>query len=116
MTEKQTNIYGFKNESSYQDLFSVQNLTSRAGNRVIHDNISFSIGKSSRFIIMGSSGAGKSTLLKVILGSHSYSGKILWKNQNFDISQLAHNIGFQAQNGGLLSNYTVAENIAMPLQ
>lgn len=72
--------------------------------------------------IVGGSGTGKSTLLKTMVGlKQSQRGKInvlgvdvskmLWR----DSLTLYRQIGFLFQEGGLLGNATVIDNIALPL-
>jgi len=86
------------------------------------NNVSLQIIAGEMVFLQGHSGAGKSTLLN-ILGMHERPshGKILVDNQNLNafkpkqIPFYKRQIGFITQNPKLLNQYTVFENIAMPL-
>ncbi|MAT50986.1 MAG: polyamine ABC transporter ATP-binding protein [Porticoccaceae bacterium] len=93
------------------------------GGRVIQREINFSIARGDVFIIMGGSGCGKSTLLRHMIGlAIPASGEILIEGKNFfsagDEEQKAmrRNWGITYQSGGLFSDLTLGENVAVPLQ
>ena len=70
--------------------------------------------------LMGYSGSGKSTIVDFIINNKEASknskGELLWLGEKWDNLKVPFRIGFAFQNGGLLAEYTVAENIAMPLE
>lgn len=75
------------------------------------------------FGLMGYSGAGKSTLLRLInllerpdYGQVWVDGKNLTELQNTKLRLARQNIGMVFQQFNLLSNRTVAENVAFPLE
>ncbi|WP_416190791.1 methionine ABC transporter ATP-binding protein [Neisseria sp. CCUG12390] len=75
------------------------------------------------FGLMGYSGAGKSTLLRLInLLERPDSGRVLVGGKDLttlnaaDLRQARQNIGMVFQQFNLLSNRTVAENVAFPLE
>ena len=73
--------------------------------------------------IMGTSGAGKTTLLNIIgcmdrmtTGQYIYDGMDISKYNNKQLHKFRkEHIGFVFQNFALMDNYTVYENIEMPL-
>lgn len=86
-------------------------------------NASFHLQRGTMAFLTGHSGAGKSTLLKLImLMEHPTSGKVIVDRQ--DLSQLnraqvpAHRrkIGLVFQNHQLLMDYSVFDNVALPLK
>ncbi|MFN7095941.1 MAG: cell division ATP-binding protein FtsE [Gammaproteobacteria bacterium] len=85
-------------------------------------HVSFMINKGEMTFLTGHSGAGKSTLLKlitviekptsgrVIVNGHQISQLSSWR-----IPQLRRSIGVIFQNPNLLEEYTVFDNVALPL-
>ncbi len=86
-------------------------------------NVSFSVEKGEYVAIMGESGSGKTTLLNMIaLIDRPTSGQISLNGTNYvEIKEHAEalyrrqEIGFVFQEYQLLDNYTVKENIILPL-
>jgi len=73
--------------------------------------------------LTGASGAGKSTLLKLIYGAERATrGQIMVQGRNItrlqrsQLPALRRNIGVVFQDFKLLSHYTIAENVALPLE
>lgn len=86
-------------------------------------NIDLSINNGEKLVITGDSGSGKTTLMNVIgcvfrptKGEYFYNGtNILSKNNNY-LAQFRNSvIGFVFQDYKLLPDYTVYENIELPL-
>ncbi|MDB6062702.1 MAG: Polyamine transporter ATP-binding protein [Verrucomicrobiaceae bacterium] len=105
------------------NVIDVRDVTMRYGDRLIQSNLNFPIRRGDIFVIMGGSGCGKSTLLKHMIGlQQPAAGEILVEGKNFFTAtpeqQLAmrRNWGITYQLGGLFSDLTLAENIAVPLQ
>jgi phospholipid/cholesterol/gamma-HCH transport system ATP-binding protein len=101
----------------------VRDVTMAYGSRVIQKNLSFPIYRGDVFVIMGGSGCGKSTLLKHIIGlQEPAAGEILIKGENFFTAtpqkqlEMRRDWGITYQRGGLFSDLTLAENVAVPLQ
>ena len=101
----------------------VKDLTVSYGERVIMQNVNFTVNKGEIFIIMGSSGGGKSTLLKVLTGlKEPARGSVLIRGRDFWRANEAARIGIMQkhgilyQGGALFSSMTLGENIALPLQ
>jgi phospholipid/cholesterol/gamma-HCH transport system ATP-binding protein len=101
----------------------VLDLTLRYGDRLIQSKLDFPIRRGDIFVIMGGSGCGKSTLLKHMIGlQQPAAGEILIDGKNFFTAApdeqllMRRNWGITYQQGGLFSDLTLAENIAVPLQ
>ena len=101
----------------------VRDLTMRYGDRIIMQDINFTVARGEVFVLMGGSGSGKSTLLKHLIGLKSPAqGSILFDGEAFDItddaarSRVLRRIGVLYQNGALWSGLTLAENVALPLE
>ncbi|PIV33741.1 MAG: ABC transporter ATP-binding protein [Lysobacterales bacterium CG02_land_8_20_14_3_00_62_12] len=92
------------------------------GGRVILDHLSFRLPHGSITAVLGPSGAGKSTLLHAITGelvpSHGHLSAlgVALAYRRRDLLALRRRIGVLLQGNGLLSDLTVAENIALPLR
>ncbi|MCH4221603.1 MAG: ABC transporter ATP-binding protein [Eggerthellaceae bacterium] len=106
-------------------LLSAQHLSKRYGSGpsndlVLHD-IDLDIYEGDFTVIMGSSGSGKSTLLHCLSGMDSASsGRVRFESQDLATlseNNLAHvrsaSFGFVFQQANLVSNLTIAENIAV---
>ncbi len=104
-------------------LIEVKDLTFTRGSRRIFDRLNLTITRGDVTAIMGPSGTGKTTLLRLItrqlVPDH---GQILV--DGVDISTLDHRalyemrkrFGMLFQNGALLTDYSVFENVAFPLR
>lgn len=71
-------------------LLEIKNLKVKAGEKIILNDLSFSINEGESLVIMGPNGSGKSTLAQVLMGSPAYqveSGQIIFKGE--DISSLS---------------------------
>jgi phospholipid/cholesterol/gamma-HCH transport system ATP-binding protein len=98
-------------------LLGIRNLTTKFHNNVVHDDISIDFERGEVTAIMGGSGSGKSTLVEFIMFGNKHSiGSLLWEGKDWNRSEIEKKIGFAPQNGGFLSDYTVIENISMPLE
>lgn len=71
-------------------MLTVEGLTVKAGDRIILEDISFTIGPGEVHILLGPNGSGKSTLLRAVMGMGDLeivSGKIIFKG--VDITRLS---------------------------
>jgi len=89
-----------------------------AHGKKILNNVSLTINEGEFVVVRGKSGAGKTTLLKIIgcldvdfEGSVAFNGKIMTKEEDFDVCR--QNIGFVFQDFQLFDHLTVFENIAI---
>jgi len=83
--------------------------------------VSFSIEKGETLVIVGSSGSGKSTILRLISGilpekNDSFSGEIKINNEKLNKFLDSGKLSFMFQQPALLPNYSVKENIEIPLK
>ena len=96
----------------------IKNFKKYYGDKMIFEDINFTLSKGEFLSLLGPSGCGKSTLLRCIAGlSEPNFGKIILDDK--DISKLApqkRNIGMVFQNYALFENLTVFENVAFGLR
>jgi ABC transport system ATP-binding/permease protein len=85
-------------------LLSVENLTKSYGEKVLFNDISFTIDEKDRIGLIGVNGTGKSSLLKVIAGLESSDGGELSHSKSFRVEYLPQNPAFE-------ENLTVLEYI-----
>ncbi|MGH8499670.1 MAG: ABC transporter ATP-binding protein [Methylococcales bacterium] len=104
-------------------LISVRNLIFRRGKRVIFDRINLDFPRGKITAIMGPSGTGKTTLLRLIGGQlRPDVGEIVVNGRNVPglghkgLYELRKNIGMLFQNGALLTDLNVFENVAFPIR
>ena len=87
------------------------------------DDITLSIDVGEMVAFMGASGSGKSTLLNIMgcldkqsSGEYYYNGEKISDYTDSKISRLRNStFGFVVQNFALIDNYTVYENVEIPL-
>lgn len=92
--------------------------------RKIFENFSFTISKGDMAAIMGKSGSGKTTLLNIIgglesidKGTYLFNGKDVSKFNEKELLQFRRkNISFVFQNFALINEYSVMDNILLPLK
>ncbi len=94
------------------------------GNTKALENVSLTIEKNDFVAVLGKTGAGKSTLLKILSllirpseGEIIYNGKNINDLKEHQIADIRKNeIGMIAQEFALIKNYTIRDNILMPLE
>lgn len=99
-----------------------QNLYSGYNGRTVLDGITACLPGGAICALLGESGGGKTTLLRLILGlQQADSGRILVGGRDIlampgkQFRKLRRNFGVLFQDGALLGNLTLAENVALPL-
>lgn len=112
-----------KPDSDAECLVTVRDLTFSHGDRKIFDRINLDFRRGDVTAIMGPSGTGKTTLLRLIGGQlRPDSGKILVNGE--DVHSLGHKglfalrkqMGMLFQNGALLTDLNVFDNVAFPIR
>lgn len=111
------------------ELLQVQNVkkvyNTRLGGQQVHalNNVSFDIARGEFVAIMGASGSGKTTLLNVIASlDKATSGEIFLEGKGLSVIKDRElsafrrtNLGFVFQDFNLLDNFSVKDNILLPL-
>lgn len=96
-----------------QSMLKVNNLTKYFANRLILDNISFSVKENEIVAIIGSNGCGKTTLLKIIAGLETKDqGQVILRKTNHKIKT---GLVFQNYRDSMLPWKTIAQNIEFSL-
>jgi phospholipid/cholesterol/gamma-HCH transport system ATP-binding protein len=104
-------------------LIRIRDLSYSRGQRIIFSDVSLDIPRDAITAIMGPSGTGKTTLLKLISGQlYPDSGIIevdgvdVHKLRTRELYRLRKRIGMLFQSGALLTDISVFDNVAFPLQ
>jgi len=108
---------------SNEPLVRIRDLVYRRGERVIFDGIDIDIQRGKLTAIMGPSGTGKTTLLRLIGGQlHPDEGTVVVDGQSVpelgyrQLYELRKRMGMLFQNGALLTDINVFDNVAFPLR
>jgi len=88
----------------------VKNLKKKYGDKVVVNDLSFTMEKPSVYALLGSNGAGKSTSIRMILGLlDKDGGEVLWNGEPLTFNNC--NIGYLAEERGLYPKYTLIDQI-----
>jgi len=104
-------------------LVRVRDLKFAHGTRVIYDGVDLDIPRGKVTAIMGPSGTGKTTLLRLIggqwqpgAGTISFDGVTVHSQSRTQLFEMRKRMGMLFQNGALLTDLTVFDNVAFPLR
>jgi len=104
-------------------LVKVRGLKFARGKRMIFDGVDMDIPRGKITAIMGPSGTGKTTMLRLIggqlrpqAGSIEVDGQQVDKLRHAGLYQLRKRMGMLFQNGALLTDMNVFDNVAFPLR
>lgn len=96
-----------------KSIIQVQNLSTKFGKQIVHQNLNLDVIPQEVLGIVGGSGSGKSVLLNYMIGlAKPQKGKIVYHT---DPPYPSTQIGVLFQYGALISSLTVLENIMAPL-
>lgn len=106
-----------------QSLVEIKDVTFSRGDRIIYQNMSFSVPKGKITAIMGPSGIGKTTMLRLIGGQLKpdsgdilFSGESIPKMSRSELYQARERMSMLFQSGALFTDMSVFDNIAFPLR
>ncbi|HSN34497.1 MAG TPA: ATP-binding cassette domain-containing protein [Ideonella sp.] len=101
----------------------IDSVVTRFGAQLVHDGVSFAVGRGEVVALIGGSGSGKSVLLREIIGLvRPTGGRIellgtdVWRASPDELNALRRRFGVLFQDGALFSSLTVAENVAVPFR
>jgi phospholipid/cholesterol/gamma-HCH transport system ATP-binding protein len=90
--------------------------------KVVLQDVSFTLIKGHTKIILGASGSGKSTALKIIVGLLKADGGVVWVNgfrvdqiSEAELMEVRNDLGMIFQEGALFDSLTVRENVGYKL-
>ncbi len=106
-----------------EPIIEVKQLVAHYGEKLVLDDVSFTVNRGDIFVIIGGSGCGKTTLLKHMTGLLTptsgqviHSGTDITKLDEDELNAIQRNIGIAFQSGGLFNSMTVGDNVALPLR
>jgi phospholipid/cholesterol/gamma-HCH transport system ATP-binding protein len=104
-------------------IVEIRNLSYAVGGRPVFAGLDIDIAPGGVTAIMGPSGTGKTTLLRLITGQlKAESGSLVVAGQDMttirrpELYELRKRMGMLFQNGALLTDLSVFENVAFPLR
>lgn len=114
---------GVSQTSAAPQVVEVAGVRYSAGPRVIFDGLDLAVRKGSITAVMGPSGTGKTTLLRLLTGqARASAGSVQVLGQEVarlgrkDLFALRRRMGMLFQNGALLTDLDVFENVAFPVR
>ncbi|MBR6642581.1 MAG: ATP-binding cassette domain-containing protein [Lachnospiraceae bacterium] len=91
-------------------MLEVKNLTKQYGEKVVVDDLSFSINEPGVYALLGTNGAGKTTSIRMILGMLAKNGgEVLWNGKTFNAAEM--NVGYLAEERGLYPKYSLLDQL-----
>lgn len=110
-------------DDNSENLIEIRDLKYSRGHRVIFEGLNLTIKRGEITALMGPSGTGKTTLLRLITrqlvpqhGAIYVNGVDISTLNQAELYQMRQRFGMLFQNGALLTDLTVFENVAFPLR
>ncbi|MNR82663.1 putative ABC transporter ATP-binding protein [compost metagenome] len=110
-------------DSQQTPIIEIDNLSTRFGDVVVHENLNLTINQGEIVSLVGGSGSGKTVLLRQMLGLNqpaSGSVRVFGVDINhidaLQLQQLRNRWGMLFQQGALFSAFTVFDNVAQPMR
>lgn len=104
-------------------IIELDGVATRFGSQVVHEDVSFRVGRGELVAVIGGSGTGKTVLLREMIGLHRPSGgrirlfgSDVWDSDEAQLRALRRRFGMMFQEGALFSSLDVAANVATPLR
>jgi phospholipid/cholesterol/gamma-HCH transport system ATP-binding protein len=104
-------------------VIEVDHMVARYGERTILEDISLTVQRGERCVIVGGSGCGKTTLLRHLVGlQRPASGRVIVDGEDISaadedqLRRVQRRIGVLFQAGALFTSLTLGENIALSLE
>jgi len=88
----------------------VNNLVKSYGDKLVVDNLSFSIEEPGVFGLLGTNGAGKTTTIRMMLGMlKKDNGTVTWNESTYNSNKVS--TGYLAEERGIYSKFTVLDQL-----
>lgn len=88
----------------------VNNLVKSYSDKLVVDNLSFSIDKPGVFGLLGTNGAGKTTTIRMMLGMlKKDNGTVTWNGNTYNTKEVS--TGYLAEERGIYSKFTVLDQL-----
>src|SRR5215470_14967816 len=101
----------------------VEHLVAKYEDRIILNDVNFTVPRGERFVIVGGSGCGKTTLLRHIIGlQRPASGRVLLDGDDVaradedELRRIQRKFGVLFQSGALFGSLSLGENVALLLE
>lgn len=88
----------------------VNHLLKKYGQKVVVNDLSFSMKEPGVYALLGTNGAGKTTTIRMVLGMLTKdSGEVLWKGK--ELSSIENNVGYLAEERGLYPKVSLMDQL-----